>query len=300
MRLLKIALSLPLWLVVVAAASPTPPPTTPTPAPTPPTPTPTPVNAFIGLQPAGGGPATQITVTGSHFLPGEGITLFWDDQSRVAGATVADGSGNFTKVVVPFSGDKPGGHRLCVTQPPGPCANFALEGPATPTPADSPTPIPSPSPSPSPLPSPSPSPSLLPAAPPSGLDIISRPPFVFVPIVGLLGVLGVLAYWVYRASRRPPAVPSATVYHRSVRPTLVTPYEATEPSDPQEPAPAAWPAEASTDPQPVLEAPTDEFPALLPGPPLFEPPPPPPAEPPPAEPPPPRPAPPRSPYETWD
>jgi hypothetical protein len=135
------------------------------------------------------------------------------------------------------------------------------------------------------------------------LDIISRPPFVFLPIIGLIGALGVLAYWIVRATRRPQAIPSATVYHRSVRPTLLTSYDQSEPPPPHEPVPGTWPAEQSPDQQQVVEYPTDEFPALLPGPPLFEPPPPPPAEPPAAEPPPPPPAPPappRGPYETWD
>ena len=29
----------------------------------------------------------------------------------------------------------------------------------------------------------------------SGLDIITRPPFVFLPIIAIIGLLGLLAYW---------------------------------------------------------------------------------------------------------
>src|ERR1700674_5429807 len=66
--------------MVSGATTPTP---TPTPPPTPP-PTPTPVNATIGLDPTAGGPSIGITVTGQLFLPGEALTLYWDDPSRPA------------------------------------------------------------------------------------------------------------------------------------------------------------------------------------------------------------------------
>ena len=111
-------------------------PPTPTPSPTPP-PTPTPTNAFLSLDVTAGDPNTQITVNGGAFLPNESMTLIWDPPAnKVAGGAVADGSGNFTTHVKPFSGDSPGLHHLCASVPPNPCATFTLQAVAvTPTPA---------------------------------------------------------------------------------------------------------------------------------------------------------------------
>src|SRR6202049_1919576 len=202
MTMFKVLATLPFWFAIVAlgprpspsptdtstpSVAPTPTPTpTPTPSPSPsptPVPTPTPQFATIGLDPAAGGPSVGITVTGQLFLPNESITLYWDDPSRVAGSTVCNASGAFTVVVKPFPGDAPGLHHLYASVEPKPHADFTLQGPPSPTPAASPTPSDSPSPSPSPIesPSPAPSPSAVPVGNISGIDIITRPPFVFLP-----------------------------------------------------------------------------------------------------------------------
>ncbi len=227
--------------------------------PPPPSPTPTPVNATIGLAPTAGTATTQITVTGQLFLPRQNITLYWDDPSKVAGAVQADNNGAFTKVVIPFAGDQPGVHHICASVQPNPCAQFTLQTPPTPTPPESPSPTPTPEATSSPSPSPTPSPV---AAPISGFDIISRPPFVFLPIIGALGLLGAIAYWAFSSTRRASALPAATVYHRSVRPTVFAP--------PGPPAPAAplFPPVAQSPPETLAPSPSPP-----PEPPLVPPPP---------------------------
>jgi len=190
-------------------------------------PTPTPLGANIVLDIAAGGPNTHITATGSSFLPNESMSLYWDSQSRVAASVTTDSAGNFTKAVTPFPGDAPGVHHLCASVQPNPCANFTLQGSPTPTPAaspspsDSPSPSGSPSPSPSATSSPSPSPLVLNAkGGRGGLDVITKPPFVFLPIIGLLALLAALAYWLLMRVDRTPVLPSATVVHRGARPDV--------------------------------------------------------------------------------
>jgi hypothetical protein len=53
-----------------------------------------------------------------------------------------------------------------------------------------------------------------------GLDVITRPPFVFLPIIALLALLAALAYWVLMRGDRTPVLPSASVVHRSARPDI--------------------------------------------------------------------------------
>jgi hypothetical protein len=149
------------------------------------------------------------------------MNLVWDVQSHVATSVTADGHGNFTKVVTPFPGDGPGLHRLCASVPPVPCANFTLQGSPTPTPSAPPSSSPSPNDSPSPSPSDSPSPVVLTTnSGRGGFDVITKPPFVFLPIIGLLGVLAALAYWLLMRVDRTPKLPAASVVHRSARPQL--------------------------------------------------------------------------------
>jgi len=182
------------------------------------------------------------------------MSLFWDTQSHVAASVTTDSSGNFSKVVTPFPGDSPGAHRLCATVPPGPCANFTLQGPPTPTPPSSPSPSPTPSPSASPSGSPSPSASPLTLTVNGGrggLDVITRPPLVFLPIIALLGLLAALAYWVLMRGDRTPVLPSASVVHRSARPEIGP--VATPPAPPAPPPPLAselQPPEQSEPPEP--------------------------------------------------
>ncbi len=208
------------------------------------TPTPTPTAANIVLDFAAGGPSTRITATGSYFLANESMSLFWDTQAHVAASVTTDSSGNFSKVVTPFPGDGPGAHRLCATVPPGPCANFTLQGSPTPTPTTPPSPSPGPTPSASPSGSPSPSASPLTLTVDGGrggLDVITKPPLVFLPIIALLALLAALAYWILMRGDRTPVLPSASVVHRSARPEIgpvappPAPPEPPEPSAPPEP-----------------------------------------------------------------
>ena len=212
------------------------------PTPTPP-PTPTPVNAFLSLDITSGGPNTEITVNGGAFLANEQMTLYWDPPSnKVAGGANADGSGNFTTRVKPFSGDSPGVHRLCASVPPFPCANFALVAPAA-----SPSPSPSASPSPTDSPTPSPTAGATDTASPSpgaatinGLDVIMKPPFVILPIIGGLGLLVALGYFVLNLVMRPRAttLKSVAVSHMATRPDYAAGF-GTPPPLPPPPAPAA-------------------------------------------------------------
>lgn len=216
----------------------------------------TPSNGVVGLAPAAGGKDTQITVTGQEFPPNQVITLYWDDPSRSAGSTTSNSSGAFTAGVKPFPGDQPGLHHLYADVPPKPHADFLLQGPPTPTPPASPSPSDSPSPSASPSPtdtsSSSPSPSFAPVASISGIDIITRPPFVFLPIIGALGLLGVFGYWALSSNRRgrTSALP-ASVVHRSFRPDYGAPVG----------GPAAPPAAAippPSEPIPIVPPPAAE------------------------------------------
>ncbi len=220
----------------------------------------TPSNGIIGLQPAAGGKDTQITVSGQEFPPNQVITVYWDDPSRAAGSATSDSNGAFSVGVKPFPGDAPGVHRLFANVPPNPHADFTLQGPPTPTPPASPTPSDSPSPSPSESPSASSSRTDSPSPPPatsgaiSGFDIITRPPFVFLPIIGALGLLGVIGYWALSGTRRnrTSALP-ASVVHRSFRPDYGAPIGG--PVAPAGAAAAPLPEPIPPVPPPAAEAP---------------------------------------------
>jgi hypothetical protein len=257
---------------------------------------PLPTGATIGLAPTAGLANANIVVTGQLFLDNENITLYWDTPTHVAASVVTDANGAFTKTVKPFAGDKPKVHKLCASVPPKPCANFSLQPPPTPTAAVTPTPGESPTPSGSPQ-----------ASGPrtgggnngglSGLDIITRPPFVFLPILGIIGLLGVLAFWAFTGRRRSPApAGAATVTHRATRPDYMTPFP-TRGAPPVAPSgglpPGVQPPPAMTPPhpvQPAWQAPAAPYaqPPVQPTPPpaAAPPVPPPPAATPPAPPPP--------------
>lgn len=263
---------------------------------------PLPTGANIGLAPTAGVSTTSISATGQLFLANEKITLYWDIPTHVAASVVTDANGSFAKTVKPFAGDKPKVHKLCASVQPKPCANFTLQPPPTPTAAVTPSPDESPSPAESPQ-----------ASGPrtgggsgggglSGLDIITRPPFVFLPIIAILGLLGVLAFWAFSGRRRRPPTPAAaTVVHRATRPDYTTPFP--QPRTPGTPAPptgAQPPLPGQPPAQPAWQAPVapaPQPPAPVP-PPAVQPPPQPapPAAAPPA-PPAPRPAPPPGPVE---
>jgi len=224
-----------------ASAPCTPPPPSPTPVPTP-----TPVNAFISLDVTSGPPDTQITVSGSAFLANQSTSLYWDVPTHVAGASNADANGNFTTKVRPFSGDAPGVHKLCASVLPNPCANFNLQA-ATASPSPSPSASPSPDTSPSPTSSPSGSPSPTPvAATVNGLDVMMKPPFVILPIIGVIGLLIALGYWILSlvTRPRPQTLKSVAVTHIASRPD----YSAGFGTPPPAPAPIAPQPSAWTDP----------------------------------------------------
>ena len=222
-----------------------------------PCPTPTPTNAFLSLDVTGGPASTQITVNGGAFLSNEHMTLYWDQADHVAGGAIADANGNFVAPnIKPFAGDAPGVHHLCASVPPNPCANFTLMAPAA-------SPSPSPTPTESPSPSASPEATLNPTASPtpvvatlSGFDVISRPPFVFLPIFGFGAILLALAYWAFSLMRRParPALlPSAAVVHRATRPDYSANFGAPPVADNHAPEPSAW-----NEPMRVSSAPAAE------------------------------------------
>jgi len=245
-------------------------PTASTSCPTP-TPTPTPTNAFLSLDVTAGGPNTQITVNGGAFLPNEQMTLYWDQPNKVAGGGTADTSGNFVTHVKPFPGDAPGVHKLCASVAPNPCANFTLEA-ATTSPSPSPTPSESPSPTPEPTTTPSLSPTPV-AATLNGFDVISKPPFVFLPLAGAFAILVSLIYWLFSVLRRPRVrqLPSAAVVHRATRPDYkaefgTPPPAAAEPlqesawAEPMPPTQSDAPSAApTTEPEQAAEPPTAEW-----------------------------------------
>jgi hypothetical protein len=258
---------------------------------------PLPTGASLGLSPTGGVLTTLLTVTGDGFLKNEAITLYWDLTSHIAASVVSDGNGAFSRVIKPRPLDKPGVHKLCANVQPRPCASFALQGAPTPAPKVTPSPVDTSSPSPSPVETPA-SGARAGGGGISGLDIITRPPFVFLPIIAILGILGVLAYWLFSRRRQlPPA--AATVVHRATRPDYMAPFPTggSTPAAPQgPPQPSAWDAPVQYTPPvqpyvpPVVQpppagpppptpyAPTPYVPPPVP--PQAPPPPPPPATPP--------------------
>lgn len=256
--------------------------TCPTPTPTPP-PTPTPTNAFLSLDVTAGDLNTQITVNGGAFLPNESMTLIWDPpNNKVAGGAVADGSGNFTTHVKPFSGDPPGVHRLCASVPPNPCASFTLQAvAATPTPQPTPSPSTSPDTTPSPSASPTDTASPTPVAGTlNGIDLMLKPPFVILPIIGGAGLAIALIYWILSIVMRPRQRPlkSVAVAHLASRPDYTAGFGAPPPAPaPPAPPPSGWPdvgtlaagaapapgapeAPAEGPPPGALEAPAEEPP----------------------------------------
>jgi hypothetical protein len=199
------------------------------------------VNAFISLDVTSGDVNTAITVNGSAFLPNQSTGLYWDQPTKVAGASNTDANGNFTTRVKPFATDAPGVHRLCATVLPNPCASFTLLAlAASPTPDTSPSPSPTPSPTESPSPTSSPTPV---AATISGFDVLTRPPFVILPIIGGLGIAIALGYWILSIVMRPrqQTLKSVAVAHLATRPDYSAGFGAA-PAAPPPPAPepSAW------------------------------------------------------------
>jgi len=252
MRLLRSLVLLPACLLLAAPAvmaddatpTPTAPAQSPPPPPSPsPSSLPTPVNAFLSLDVTAGPATTVINVSGGQFLPNQQLNLYWDQAGHVAGAATADANGSFNTRIKPYAGDKPGVHKVCASVQPNPCANFALQAPA---PSPSPTPEESPSPVPSASPSSNPTLVATPARTNSnltGFDVISRPPFVFLPIFGVGFLLLGLGYWAVSLIRRPrrlAPMQTAAVVHRATRPDYSAAFGTTPPRPSDAPLQSAW------------------------------------------------------------
>ena len=234
-----------------------------------PCPTPTPTLAFISLDVTAGDPNTVITVTGGQFLPNEQMNLYWDTPTHIAGNAMANPSGSFSDVKVkPYPGDAPGIHKLCASVQPNPCAQFEINGPPSPSPSASPSPLESPSPSESPAPVASEARNASPgAASLSGFDVISRPPFVFLPIAGAVGVMLSLGYWAVSMLRRPRQRPlrTAAVMHRAMRPDYAAGFGTPPPAPTREEEPSAWNEPVHELPPPEAPAPEAAAPPAEPG-----------------------------------
>lgn len=241
--------------------------------PCPPTPTPTPTLAFLSLDVTSGDANTVITVTGGQFLPNEQMNLYWDNANHVGGFAQADAGGSFSNVKVkPYPGDSPGVHKLCASVQPNPCANFAINAPPSPTPTPSASPSASPSESPGPAVSEAPTSSPV-AVSLSGFDVISRPPFVFLPIAGALGVVLSLGYWMVSMMRRPKqrAFPTAAVVHRAMRPDYAAGFGTPPPAPRTDAEPSAWNEPVHPLPAPEAAAPEAATPEAAAPPPQTEP-----------------------------
>lgn len=227
------------WLLTVAA----------TPATAPRTPTPTPNTGVLSLDPTFGPPGTKLTVSGSAFQPNQAVQLYFDAPANALPAATADASGSF-KVQVDAPDAAIGPHTICSPQAGAntPCASFRLE------------PKPSPSPSATPSPSPTPAGTAPPSTPPSAaptpdapettaVGLLTRPPFVFFPILLIVGALLSVAWILW--GRRAPAPPArATVRHASTPPSM--------PVMPAAAPPAAAPPEPPEPPRPPRATPGDE------------------------------------------
>jgi len=211
-----------------------------------------------------GPPDTLITVSGSLFLPNTSVSLYWDQTNRVSGAVDTDAKGNFSWKVRPFPGDPPGLHKLCATsQTPNPCAGFTLQAAVvSPSPEISPSPEPSPSSSPLGVPNPTRTNAKL-----NPLDVILKPPFVILPIIGGVGLVIALMYWLLSILMRPRerVLKSVTVGHLASRPDYTASFGA-PPAAPAsaEPMPSAWTDVPHTSVAPTSDATAEEAPPDLP------------------------------------
>jgi hypothetical protein len=90
-----------------------------------------------------------------------------------------------------------------------------------------------------------------------GLDVITKPPLVFLPIIALLALLAALAYWVLMRGDRTPVLPSASVVHRSARPDIGAVAPRPPPTPPVPPATEMLPPPADLPPPPAPFDPTE-------------------------------------------
>jgi hypothetical protein len=171
---------------------------------------------------------------------------------------ITDGNGAFA-IQLAIPNDSTGvSHQICVVENYGNvCTGFTLEALPSPTPTSTDTPSASPSPSPSASP-------VAPVATTSSggsspLALLTRPPFVFLPIIAAIGLLAFLALYLWRARPTPP-IGEVTILHRAPEPRV---YGSQPDSPPPAPAPSPPPpvvyespaAPASSPPPPRPPAP---------------------------------------------
>ena len=193
-----------------------PPPPTPTALPSP-SPSPSP-RGDVNLIPASAPPDSHITVSGSGFEPNLAITIVFDGGDPPLASVTTSGGGFFSQQIVVPDGQGPD-HTICARTPNGDrCAGFRLE--PRPSPSNSPSPQPSPSVavsvSPGPSAAPSPAASPVPGTGSSPLGFVTRPPFVFFPLLVVAGLVGWLTYYLW-GLRPLPEVHNVTVVHRAVQ-----------------------------------------------------------------------------------
>src|SRR5204863_10103375 len=93
-----------------------------------------------------------------------------------------------------------------------------------------------------------------PSASTTGLDLILRPPIVFLPLAGLAGLVGAVGWWLFAVfPRQQRTMPTAAITHRSTRPTwgAAPPEIASEREGPR----PAWPTSPPLPAQPYRSDP---------------------------------------------
>jgi hypothetical protein len=139
-------------------------------------------------------------------------------------------------------------HQICVVENYGNvCTGFTLE--ALPSPTSTPTETPSASPSPSPsasLVAPTATPSSGGASP---LALLTRPPFVYLPILAAVALLVFLGLYLWRARPTPP-IGEVTILHRAPQPRTYESQPASPPPAPSPPPPPPVVYESPTGPAP--------------------------------------------------
>jgi len=210
----------------------------------------------IFLNPASAPPSTHVNLSGSNFPPSATLNVLFDGTEISTVKSDAGGSIPVTAIVIPDNAAV-ASHQVCVefTQGVNVCAAFTLEPPVSP----SPSPAASPSPSPSASPTSTPAPVATSTGGVSPLAVMTRPPFVFLPIVAVVGLILFLSLWAW-LSRPGPPLGEVTVHHLAPSPRS---YEST---------PLAPPAAPEPRPEPIVYESPESSP-----PPSAAPPPPPPS-----------------------
>jgi hypothetical protein len=186
----------------------------------------------IFLNPSSAPPASRVNFSGTRLPISTPLAVTFDGGHLVD--VITDGSGAFA-IQLAIPNEATGvSHQICVVENYGNvCTGFTLE--ALPSPTPTPTATPSPSPSPSTSPSP------VTQAPTSSSDgtsplaLLTRPPFVFLPILAAVALLAFLGLYLWRARPTPP-IGEVTILHRAPEPRVY----GTQPDQPP-PAPAPSP-----------------------------------------------------------